>query len=78
MINIRNTTIQTPTRKAPARRQDDATYPQDTTLDLTPPRMRGFQAIPSEGVLTQLIERALGAFKQGRVWDRGSILNIEV
>ena len=77
MVTIRNNTVALPTRKGPARRHNDVEH-QDVTPDYTPPRARGFQTIPSEGVLAQLIERALGAFKQGMVWDRGSIVNIEV
>jgi hypothetical protein len=46
--------------------------------DTNPPHTRGFQTIPSESVLMQLIERAVSALKQGLVWDRGSIVNLEV
>ena len=77
MVSIRNTIINTPARKAPTRRYDD-TEQQEHIIDVAPPPNRGFKAIPSDNLLSQLIQRALGAFKQGTVWDRGSILNIEV
>jgi hypothetical protein len=38
----------------------------------------GFSVIPEPLVLEALISRALAALKEGVLWDRGSILNIEV
>ncbi len=75
MVTIRNSNVTLPTRKGPARQQQGTQT--ETAPDYTPPRSRGFQSIPSDGVLAQLIDRALGAFSQGIVWDRGSILNVE-
>lgn len=49
----------------------------DAFNDTTPPRARGFKAIPSPEALNELVKRAVSAMKSGVYWDRGSILNIE-
>ncbi len=74
MVSVR-TTISTPSGYTTPNRTREKDAP---AVDTQPPKSRGFQTIPSEGVLAQLIDRAVSAMKQGLHWDRGSILNIEV
>jgi hypothetical protein len=76
MTTIR-TRVTTTSGHVPSRSRPESER-EGARADNAPPQTRGFQTIPSENVLSQLIERAVAAFKQGLVWDRGSIVNLEV
>ncbi|TAE81071.1 MAG: hypothetical protein EAZ74_00240 [Alphaproteobacteria bacterium] len=68
-----------PSRSKASRPRSGARHASyEEVVDVMPPVGRGFTVIPNPEVLSSLIERALLALREGKLWDRGSILNIEV
>jgi len=63
--------------KAGARRSGDKPASRSFERhELIPPPKPPRNFIPSDEVISGLIERALAALLRGMIWDRGSIINL--
>lgn len=77
-VNLNPNAVNLPAARVAARTGDEGSKARSRGT-LQAPRVRADEnVIPSPDLLRSLIEKAVGALKEGMYWDRGSILNLVV